>query len=68
MLICKKCDGRVFVDRVHSNGGDIDLFCIKCGARWMLAKNSSAAAVFNRLEKKRERGYYGYPDPKLLLS
>lgn len=68
MLYCKKCVGRIFIDRVHSNGGDIDLFCLKCGARWMLHKNHPTAQIFNKLEKQRERAYYGYPDSKLLLS
>ena len=68
MLFCQKCNGRVFIDRVHCNNGDVELFCIKCGCRWSLGKTSLSAKVFNKIEKKRERAYFGYPDPKLLLS
>jgi hypothetical protein len=68
MLYCRKCEGRIFIDRVHSNKGDIDLFCIKCGARWMLHKSNPAAQLFTKLEKLRERSYFGYPNTKHVLS
>lgn len=67
MLYCRKCNGRVFIDRVHSNNGDIDLFCIKCGMRWMLHKSNPTAKIFAILEKIRERAYIGYPDTKNVL-
>ena len=38
MLKCKKCSGRVFIDRVFSQKSHIELFCILCGKRWMLDK------------------------------
>lgn len=68
MLYCRKCSGRIFIDRVHSNNGDIDLFCIKCGSRWMLHKSNPAAYLFNKLEKMRERAYFGYPNTQDVLS
>ena len=39
---CKKCGGRVFVDRVFSQKLHIELFCILCGKRWMLNKDRNA--------------------------
>lgn len=32
---CKKCKGKVFVDRVHSAYDHIEVFCINCGMRKM---------------------------------
>jgi hypothetical protein len=42
MMKCKKCGGRVFVDRVFSQKLHTELFCIMCGKRWMLNKNMNA--------------------------
>lgn len=39
---CGKCNGRVFVDRVFSQKLHIELFCIMCGKRWMINKETSA--------------------------
>jgi hypothetical protein len=39
---CSKCKGRVFVDRVFSQKLHVELFCIMCGKRWMLNKDTSA--------------------------
>jgi hypothetical protein len=49
-MTCKKCQGRVFVDRVFSQKLHIELFCIMCGKRWMVNKDMN---VFGRwLEQK----------------
>jgi len=39
---CKKCNGRVFVDRVFSQKLHMELFCVMCGKRWMINKETSA--------------------------
>ena len=39
---CKKCDGRVFIDRVFSQKLHAELFCILCGRRWMVNKETNA--------------------------
>ena len=41
-MYCKKCNGRVFIDRVFSQKLHIELFCIACGKRWMLNKETNA--------------------------
>lgn len=54
MMICKRCGGRIFVDRVFSQKLHIELFCLMCGKRWMLNKDT------NRLGKwleNREKEY-----------
>lgn len=42
MMTCKKCMGRVFVDRVFSQKLHMELFCVMCGKRWMLNKEMNA--------------------------
>jgi len=42
MMTCTKCKGRVFVDRVFSQKLHVELFCIMCGKRWMVNKDTSA--------------------------
>ena len=42
MMFCTKCSGRVFVDRVFSQKLHVELFCIMCGKRWMINKDTSA--------------------------
>lgn len=41
MMKCGKCKGRVFVDRVFSQKLHVELFCIMCGKRWMINKDTS---------------------------
>lgn len=44
MLWCKKCGGRIFVDRTYSQGTHVELGCLQCGKGWMLNKEKSALA------------------------
>jgi hypothetical protein len=48
---CGKCGGRVFVDRVFSQKLHVELFCILCGKRNMINKETSA---FGKWLEKRE--------------
>jgi hypothetical protein len=41
MMKCNKCQGRVFVDRVFSQKLHVELFCMMCGKRWMINKDTS---------------------------
>ncbi len=50
MMKCKKCNGRVFVDRVFSQKLHVELFCIMCGKRWMINKDTSSLGQW--LEKR----------------
>lgn len=52
---CRKCGGRVFIDRLLSEKMHVELACIMCGKRWMLnkEKNSLARRLF-RQEQARE--------------
>ncbi len=44
MMFCKKCNGRVFVDRVFSQKLHTELFCVLCGKRWMINKETNRFA------------------------
>jgi hypothetical protein len=56
MINCKKCGGRLFIDRQYSGVQHIETYCIVCGSRnffhppteseegrWLLAKELSRA-------------------------
>jgi len=32
-MICKKCKGRIFVDRQYSSYAHLEVYCIGCGLR-----------------------------------
>jgi len=42
MMTCQRCGGRVFIDRVFSQKLHMELFCILCGKRWMINKDTNA--------------------------
>lgn len=54
MLICKKCSGKVFVDRVYSERDHIEIFCINCGLRKMYHPPSKFGGAIQWLQKKEE--------------
>lgn len=41
-MFCKKCKGRVFLDQVFSENNHQELFCVRCGKRWMISKDKGA--------------------------
>lgn len=56
-MYCKKCEapvrndkgkiiawrqGRVFIDQVFSDNNHVELFCLRCGKRWMVGKDKGA--------------------------
>ncbi len=45
-MICKKCQGRVLIDRTFSEKKHLELACIMCGTRWMLDKEKSKFAAW----------------------
>jgi hypothetical protein len=54
---CKKCKGRVFVDRVYSQNLRIELFCILCGKRWMVKRDNRFGAWLSKREEMTQLGY-----------
>lgn len=55
MMFCSKCTGRVFVDRVFSQKLHIELFCVMCGKRWMINKETSKLGRWLE-EKENQQG------------
>lgn len=43
---CRKCKGRMFVDRIFSEKAHIEIFCVMCGVRKMLDKEKSVFAAW----------------------
>jgi len=41
-MFCKRCSGRVFIDRVFSQKLRVELFCMSCGKRWVVKKDGDA--------------------------
>jgi hypothetical protein len=54
MMQCHKCNGRVFIDRVFSQKLHIELFCIMCGKRWMINRETNG---FGKWLDRREEAY-----------
>ena len=54
-MTCQRCSGRVFVDRVFSQKLHVELFCIMCGRRWMINKDTNALGRWLE-QKDREYG------------
>jgi hypothetical protein len=53
MMTCKRCNGRVFIDRVFSQKLRIELFCGLCGKRWFIRKSGNAFGEWlNKKEHK----------------
>ena len=57
MLKCKKCKGRVFVDRVYSQNLRIELFCVLCGKRWMVKRDNRFGAWLAKNEEVTSHKY-----------
>ena len=58
MIFCKKCSGRLFVDRQYTSAQHLETYCIRCGTinffhppqqsgegRWLLARESLRAKL-----------------------
>ena len=56
---CGKCGGRVFVDRVFSQKLHIELFCILCGKRNMINKETSAFGKWIDQKERLNQKAYG---------
>lgn len=58
MMFCMKCSGRVFIDRVFSQKLHTELFCIMCGKRWMINKETSRFGKWlERKEREHEKSF-----------
>lgn len=50
---CKRCNGRVFLDRTFSDNKNFELFCMLCGDRRFVSKNSELGQWLEKMESER---------------
>lgn len=51
---CKRCNGKMFVDRVYSAYDHLEIFCINCGSRSMYhppSKHGKFALWLEKMER-----------------
>jgi hypothetical protein len=53
MIGCKKCTGRVFIDRVFTDNRNFELYCIMCGDRKFITKRSELGKWLAKQEAAR---------------
>jgi predicted nucleic acid-binding Zn-ribbon protein len=51
---CKRCNGRLFLDRVFSDNKNYELSCIQCGDRKFIRKDSELGQWLTKKEAARE--------------
>jgi len=51
---CRRCSGRTFLDRVFSDNKNYETFCILCGDREFINKDSRFGQWLHKHEKARE--------------
>ena len=56
-MYCKKCSGRVFVDRIYSQKIRVELYCIMCGNRWMIKRDTRFGAWLSKNEERLHKSY-----------
>lgn len=50
---CRKCSGRVFLDRVFSDNKNYEIYCLPCGDRRYIKKESEFGVWLSQMERKR---------------
>jgi hypothetical protein len=50
---CRKCNGRVFLDRVFTDNKNFELYCILCGDRRFIDKQSEMGNWLGKMETGR---------------
>lgn len=58
-MYCKKCNGRVFIDRSNPVIQIAELFCSMCGKRWFI-KTQEGNAFVSWLVKSEKRYHQSY--------
>lgn len=51
---CPKCRGRMFVDRTFSENRNYEVFCLMCGERKFISKNTELGKWIHKNEVARE--------------
>lgn len=53
---CGKCTGKVFLDRTFSDNRNFEVYCVMCGDRKFIGKETSFGLWLERMETLRENG------------
>lgn len=54
-MICKKCSGKILVDRTFTDNRNIEVYCIMCGVRKFVSKNGKFGKWLTKQEESRPR-------------
>jgi hypothetical protein len=54
---CKKCGGRVCVDRTFTDGRRIELACLLCGKRTFVPQENTFGVWLSKREKELNNSY-----------
>lgn len=50
---CRKCNGRVFLDRIFSDNKNFETSCILCGDRRFISKDTEVGRWLEKMERLR---------------
>lgn len=53
-MVCTKCGGRTFLDRIFSDNKNYETYCILCGDRKFVQKSSEFGQWLSLMERKRQ--------------
>lgn len=53
MMLCRRCNGRVFLDRTFSDNKNYELFCMLCGDRRFISKSTELGLWLEKNEVAR---------------
>jgi hypothetical protein len=53
-MICKKCQGRVMIDRSFGSSIHVELYCLCCGNRWSLRHPNNRGEFAKWIHKKEQ--------------
>lgn len=53
-MVCTRCSGRTFLDRIYSDNKNFETYCILCGDRKFVQKSSEFGQWLTTMEQKRQ--------------
>lgn len=53
-MICKRCKGRCQLDRTFVDNKNYEVFCLLCGGRWFINKESEVGKWLTTVEERRK--------------
>lgn len=53
MIVCRRCNGRAFLDRVYTDNKNFETSCILCGDRRFIGKETEIGQWIQKQELRR---------------